>query len=115
MQRRSPSILVLLLAAALLAWPHAVQALPPVVEQAKKAGVVGEQSDGYLGLVKGSAPADVRKAVDEINGARRTLYQQRAKQKGTDAATYAKVVGKTQIDREPSGNWVRGDSGWRKK
>ena len=36
------------------------------VDAAKAAGTVGEQSDGYLGLVTGSAPADVRAAVNDI-------------------------------------------------
>lgn len=90
-------------------------ALSPLLEKAKSDGVVGEQLDGYLGLVKGSAPADVSKAVAEVNSQRKELYAERAKAKGTDTRTYAAIVGKTQIEREPAGNWVRDQKGWRKK
>jgi uncharacterized protein YdbL (DUF1318 family) len=90
-------------------------ALPPVLEQAKKDGIVGEQVNGYLGLVKGSAPGDVRSAMDEVNSERKKLYQERAKAQGTDSTTYAAVVGQRQVSREPKGNWVRTDKGWEKK
>jgi uncharacterized protein YdbL (DUF1318 family) len=90
-------------------------ALPPVLEQAKKDGIVGEQVNGYLGLVKGGAPGDVRKAMDQVNSQRKELYQKRAKAKGTDSTTYAAVVGQKQVAREPKGNWVRTDKGWEKK
>ncbi len=114
MNVRIPSLFVLL-AVALMALASPALALSPVLEKAKKDGVVGEKVDGYLGLVKGSAPADVSKAVKDVNTQRKALYAQRAKAKGTDVATYAAVVGKTQVDREPTGNWVRTAKGWQKK
>jgi hypothetical protein len=107
------SIALLGLALTLLAPPAG--ALSPTLEKAKKDGVVGEQIDGYLGLVTGSAPADVRKEMDDVNGQRKALYEERAKAQGTDARTYAAVVGKRQVEREPKGNWVRAEQGWRKK
>ncbi len=39
------------------------------VDAAKSQGLVGEQSDGFLGLVTGSADAAVKAAVAEINAA----------------------------------------------
>src|ERR1700731_3470646 len=38
-----------------------------VVDAAKAKGIVGEQGDGYLGFVKGSADAGTTAAVTEIN------------------------------------------------
>jgi len=114
MNLRIPSMLALLVVALMvLAVPAA--ALSPTLEKAKKDGVVGEQVDGYLGLVKGSAPGNVRKEMDEVNAQRKALYRERAKAKGTDAATYAAVVGAKQVQREPKGNWVRTGKGWQKK
>ena len=44
------------------------------VDAAKIAGTVGEQGDGLLGLVTGSADAATTAAVNEINMGRRKLY-----------------------------------------
>ena len=38
---------------------------------AKTQGLVGEQDDGYLGVVDSSAPADVRDLVESVNVKRR--------------------------------------------
>lgn len=114
MNLRISSMLVLL-AVALLVSAVPAAALSPTLEKAKKDGVIGEQVDGYLGMVKGSAPGDVRKEMDQVNAQRKALYQERAKTKGTDVATYAAVVGAKQVQREPKGNWVRTAKGWQKK
>ncbi len=59
--------LVSLLAAALLALALASPALARPLDGARRAGLVGEQADGYLGIVSASAPADVVRQVQEIN------------------------------------------------
>jgi uncharacterized protein YdbL (DUF1318 family) len=48
------------------------------VDAAKAAGIVGEQADGLLGLVTGSADASVQQAVAEINSGRTAVYRQAA-------------------------------------
>jgi uncharacterized protein len=57
-------------------------------EQLRATGQVGEQADGYLGIV-GSAPADVRARVDAINIERRFSYSKLAQQRGTTIETAA--------------------------
>ncbi|MDQ4087785.1 MAG: YdbL family protein [Pseudomonadota bacterium] len=78
-------------------------------------GVVGEQADGYMGLV-GSASAEVRARVDDINIQRRARYTQLASQRGATieevaAATacqiFATRVGPGQYYRLPDGVWRR--------
>lgn len=78
-------------------------------------GVVGEQADGYMGLV-GSASADVRARVDQINIQRRARYTQLASQRGATieevaAATACQIfagrVGPGQYYRLPDGVWRR--------
>jgi uncharacterized protein len=59
-----------LLAMAGAAWAQSEDAL---VASAKKSGVVGEQSDGYLGLAK-AAGGDVKAAVNAVNIKRRQIY-----------------------------------------
>ena len=83
--------------------------------QLRASGVVGEQADGYLGLV-GSASADVRAQMDAINIQRRTYYTDLASRRGATidevAATTAcelfrTKVGPGQYYRLPDGIWRR--------
>ena len=81
--------------------------------QLRASGVVGEQADGYLGLV-GSASADVRAQMDSVNIQRRARYTELATQRGATieevaAATacqlFATRVGPGQYYRLPDGVW----------
>jgi uncharacterized protein YdbL (DUF1318 family) len=87
-----------------------------VVEQARAAGLVGEQADGYLGLVSGSASADLKSRVDQINIKRRALYTESASQRGVTvdsmaAATACELlqsrVGPGQYYRDENGAWTK--------
>ena len=87
--------------------------------QLRASGQAGEQADGYLGLV-GSAPADVRAAVDAVNIKRRAYYTDLAASRGAKieevAATTAcelfrSKVGQGQYYRLPDGVWRQRDSG----
>ncbi|MES1197522.1 MAG: YdbL family protein [Pseudomonadota bacterium] len=98
--RTAPSPLPLMQAAfAALALAFALSVAAPahaqdaVVTQARAAGVVGEQADGYLGVVSGqSASADVRAHVDQINIGRRAVYTQRAASRGVAINEMAAAV-----------------------
>jgi uncharacterized protein YdbL (DUF1318 family) len=81
--------------------------------QLRASGLVGEQADGYLGLV-GSASADVRAQMDSVNIQRRAAYTQLASQRGATieevaAATACQLfsgrVGPGQYYRLPDGVW----------
>ena len=78
-------------------------------------GLVGEQADGYLGLV-GSASADVRARMDAVNIQRRAFYTQRASARGatieefaasTACEIFARRVLPGQYYRLPDGVWRR--------
>ena len=60
------------------------------VDAAKAAGKVGEQADGYLGIVAG-ADGTITAAVNSINAGRRAVYTQTATKSGVspDAAGQA--------------------------
>ena len=89
----APILLGAFLLAAALAMPARAQASDPVVAQARAAGQVGEQADGYLGYVPGaSASADVRSHVDQINIRRRALYTSRAEQRSVSVNEMAAAV-----------------------
>ena len=85
--------------------------------QLRASGQVGEQADGYLGLV-GSAPAAVRAQVDAVNIKRRAYYTDLAAKRGAKieevAATTAcelfrTKVGPGQYYRLPDGVWRQRD------
>ena len=81
----------------------------------RASGEVGEQSDGYLGLV-GSASGAVRAQMDSVNIQRRAAYTQLAAQRNATieevaAATACQIlgsrVGPGQYYRLPDGVWRR--------
>ena len=83
--------------------------------QLRATGVVGEQADGYLGLV-GSASAEIRAQVDSVNIQRRAYYTQLASRRSATieevaAATaceiFAARVGPGQYYRLADGVWRR--------
>jgi uncharacterized protein YdbL (DUF1318 family) len=85
------------------------------VDQAKSAGLVGEQTDGYLGFVK---PGDgaLKAAVDEINAGRAQVYREAAARNGVTpeaaGASAFETVIKGRIKpgeyfRTPGGAWTR--------
>lgn len=54
----------------------------PAYAAARAAGQVGEQRDGYLGVVPG-APATVSAMVKDLNNRRRAIYTEKAAGKST--------------------------------
>jgi uncharacterized protein len=90
-------------------------AADPQLEAAMSAGEVGERIDGYLGVVRSSDPAIVRK-VQDINNKRRALYEQLSDQTDTTVAQVARVTGEKQIAKTPSGQYYMDETGaWKMK
>lgn len=86
------------------------------LDQAKSQGLVGEQTNGYLGVVVANAPADVKALVADINQKRKSEYQSIAQRNNTGVDAVEALAGKKAIDRTPSGQYVRLPSGqWVKK
>ena len=103
---------LLLLACLLLIVPAS---LALTLQEAKNDGLVGEQRNGYVGLVVESAPAEVVALARDVNNQRRELYQQIAGQNGLTleqvaALAYEKAVEATlpgQYLQDASGAWVK--------
>ena len=79
----------------------------------RASGIVGEQADGYLGVI-GSAPADVRDQVNAINIKRRAFYTDLARQRGVTiqevgvaiaCKLFRTKVGEGESYRLPDGTW----------
>ena len=86
------------------------------VDAAKAAGTVGEQADGFLGFVKGSADAATTAAVANINAARRAVYASTATKTGVTPDAAAQATGAQLLANVPAGQFVKPlDGGWTKK
>lgn len=102
-------LLIALIASPLSAWSMELDA-------AKQQGLVGEQADGYLGIVTPSPSSEVTALVEEVNAKRRAQYQRIATQNGIALADVEALAGQKTIDKTPSGYYVKPPgSGWRKK
>ena len=84
--------------------------------QPKADGLIGEQSNGYIGLVTQNVPANIKKLVNDVNARRKTGYQKIAAEQGTGLSEVERVGGNTAIQKTLKGNYVRDTNGvWRKK
>jgi uncharacterized protein YdbL (DUF1318 family) len=91
-------------------------AVASTLAQPKADGLIGEQANGYIGLVKKDVPADIKKLVDKTNAKRKTGYQKIARKQGTTLSEVEKVGGNTAFQKTLKGNYYRDASGtWRKK
>ncbi len=85
------------------------------VDAAKTAGTVGEQADGYLGIVSGGDAA-LRAAVAEINTGRAAAYKDIAAKTGVTREAAGQATAKQLYARlAPGQYWKPLDGGWMKK
>lgn len=87
------------------------------VDSAKARGEIGEQVDGYLGVVNGASPSSaVRNAMSEINIARKALYTKAANNGNVQTPIFAQLTGEKTIKKAPSGQFVKDATGvWKRK
>jgi uncharacterized protein YdbL (DUF1318 family) len=86
------------------------------VDAAKTQGIVGEQGDGYLGLVTGNASAAVKAAVAEINAGRAGVYSSAAAKSGTSPAAAGEAAAQVIFGKLPAGQYYKPLGGsWTKK
>lgn len=99
------------------AMPSAAQSIRDVVNDAKAAGIVGEQADGFVGVRDESrvTPA-IRAAMAQMNAGRAELYRQAAQQTGTSAAAAGASSFTQRFNDIPAGQWYRNSAGtWVRK
>jgi uncharacterized protein YdbL (DUF1318 family) len=92
--------------------PAAAQSL----DQAKAAGQIGEQPDGYLGVVDPGASAAIRQMISDINLRRRERYRDIAGRNNTNLQAVEALTGKKLVEDAPKGQFVRlPDGRWVRK
>ena len=77
------------------------------VDAAKAQGVVGEQGDGFLGLVSGSADPAIKSAVAEINAGRAQAYKDIGAKTGVTAAAAGEATAQQLFARLPAGAYYK--------
>lgn len=90
----------------------------PAYAAARSAGQVGEQPDGYLGVV-GAGSAELRAIVNNINIQRKSAYTQKAQASGATVEQLAftsgcNLIAQTQPGEKykaPDGSWQTRGSG----
>jgi uncharacterized protein YdbL (DUF1318 family) len=102
--------LVLLLA--VLAFAPPAKAGP--LEDAKRAGQVGERPDGYVGLPKPNPEG--QRLADDINAKRRQAYGEIAKRNNAQPEAVGALTGARLIEQSPPGTWIMDSHGtWHRK
>ena len=87
------SALIAAAAALTLSAPTWAQSSDSALAQARTAGLIGEQADGYLGFVPGATiSADLRGRVEQNNIQRRALYTRRAAERTVSVNEMAAAV-----------------------
>ncbi len=69
--------------------------------------MVGEQPNGYAGIVQPGASAEAQTLVNDINQKRRQMCEEIARRNATKLEAVAMLAGKTAIDNTKPGNFVQ--------
>jgi len=85
------------------------------IVQARRAGLIGERYDGYLGLVTPNPPEVLRRQVNAINIRRRSLYYDLASRKGVTPEEVGITAACSLLRRLSAGEYyLPGQGGWRR-
>lgn len=86
------------------------------LDEARAQGLIGEQPNGYLGLVPGQSNAQASTLVEQINAKRRAAYQSVADSNGTSLSSVEALAGRKLIGRLQAGQWFQDPGGqWRRR
>ncbi len=105
-----------LLVAAFAGLAGAMPALADAVDDAKAAGLVGENPDGYLGAVPPSPPPEIVKLVTQTNAKRKKAYAEIAAQTGTTPEAVGAIAAQKLYAKSSPGTYLLGADGtWQQK
>ena len=117
MIRKTMTVLALAASLGAVALPVLAQsaAAKAAVDAGKASGTVGEQADGFLGVVSGGDAA-TRAAVAEINAGRAAVYKDTAAKTGVTPEAAGQATAKQLYARlAPGQYWKPLGGGWTKK
>jgi len=79
----------------------------------KAQGLIGEQPNGYLGVVQSTEHSEA--VVKLINDARRAEYTRMARQNNIAVADVEAIAGQKALEKTASGHFILIDGNWIKK
>lgn len=86
------------------------------LQKAKQQGLVGEMVNGYLGSPRGSASAEVKALMTEINAKRKKKYLQIAAKQGIALGVVEKLAGEKARNKTQAGQFIQtADGKWKKR
>jgi uncharacterized protein YdbL (DUF1318 family) len=85
------------------------------LDGAREKGLLGEQADGYVGVVAAKPSPEVVALAEQVNARRRAHYEEIAVRNGTPVEAVAALAGKKLVEAAPPGQWVKPNGGWVKK
>ena len=108
--------LISLVALSSLAIPASAPAQEPAaIVAARRAGLIGERYDGYLGLTSANVSAELRRQVGAVNIRRRALYSNLAARKGVTPEEVGITAACTLLRRVAVGEYyLSSQGGWRR-
>ena len=83
------------------------------LDEAKDKGLVGEQQDGYLGVVV--QQQDAIKLVNEVNALRKAKYAELAAKNGITLEQVEVLAAKKAFQKTESGHYLKNNGEWIKK
>ncbi len=94
--------------------PLASLAANSIIDDAKARCLIGEQTDGYLGVVAGRSPnAEVRREMRDVNQQRKNAYTRLAERNGVTVEVTAALTAEKLISQAAPGHCVRrADGSW---
>jgi uncharacterized protein YdbL (DUF1318 family) len=88
---------------------------PAAIIAARRAGLIGERYDGYLGVVNANAPAELRRQVGAVNIRRRSLYSNLAARRGVSPQEVGITAACSLMRRIGIGEYyLPGQGAWRR-
>ncbi len=79
------------------------------LSDARKQGMIGEKTDGYVAVIKSSG--DVKALVSEVNAKRKAEYTRISKENGQSVDVVAKLASPQIISGLPAGSLYQGSDG----
>ncbi len=95
------------------AWALDLNSAMSSLPQAKASGLLGEQPNGYLGVVNNQNNAG--QIASLINQARKAEYQRLAKDNNLQLPDVEAMAGKKALEKTPSGQYIMINGRWMKK
>ncbi len=93
------------------------QTADPVLEQGRQSGAIGEQADGYLGIVNpATIAAELKAHVNQVNIKRKAFYTDLATKRNvsvnevggaTACELFKSRVGANEFYRDETGKWLQ--------